>query len=137
MGQYNKELEELRAQMTIVNEEIMHSLNKFFTISSKIGEIKDKTGLPHFDPVRESDMLIDIQLKNRGPAPQDLLKRIFREILKASVEDMGIGTRKKLMVNRLPDSKDLIIDVNGIKIGGEKSVLIAGPCAVEIGRAHV
>lgn len=131
MGQYNKELEELRAQMTIVNEEIMHSLNKFFTISSKIGEIKDKTGLPHFDPVRESDMLIDIQLKNRGPAPQDLLKRIFREILKASVEDMGIGTRKKLMVNRLPDSKDLIIDVNGIKIGGEKSVLIAGPCAVE------
>lgn len=131
MGQYNKELEELRAQMTIVNEEIMHSLNKFFTISSKIGEIKDKTGLPHFDPVRESDMLIDIQLKNRGPAPQDLLKRIFREILKASVEDMGIGTRKKLMVNRLPDSKDLIVDVNWIKIGGEKSVLIAGPCAVE------
>ena len=76
-------------------------------------------------------MLIDIQLKNRGPVSQELLKRIFREILKASVEDMGIGARKRLMVNRLPDSKDLIIDVNGIKIGGEKPVLIAGPCAVE------
>ena len=131
MEQCNKELEELRQQMTDVNEDIMNNLNRFFTISRKIGEVKDKTGLPHFDPVRESDMLIDIQLKNRGPVSQELLKRIFREILKASVEDMGIGARKRLMVNRLPDSKDLIIDVNGIKIGGEKPVLIAGPCAVE------
>ena len=76
-------------------------------------------------------MLIDIQLKNRGPVPQDLLKRIFREILKASVEDMGIGTRKRLQVNRFSDSSDLVIDVKGTKIGGERPVLIAGPCAVE------
>lgn len=131
MEQYTKELDKLRSQMTNVNEDIMHNLNKFFTISNKIGEVKDKLGLPHFGPTRESEMLIEIQLKNKGPMPQDLMKRIFKEIFKASVEEMGVGTRQKLKVNRLPGTKDLIIDVNGVKIGDNRPVLIAGPCSVE------
>jgi len=36
------ELIERRAQMTKVNEKIMQSLNEFFQISNRIGEIKDK-----------------------------------------------------------------------------------------------
>jgi len=35
------------------------------------------------------------------------------------------------MVYRQADSKDTVVDVNGIEIGGEKIVIIAGPCAVE------
>jgi 3-deoxy-7-phosphoheptulonate synthase/chorismate mutase len=131
MEQYKKELEHLRAQMSKVNEVIMYNLNQFFKISNEIGQIKDKMGLIHFDPVRESEMLKEIRLKNRGPMPQDLMKRIFREIFKASVEEMGVGTRKRLKVNRLPNTRDLVILVNGIRIGDEKPILISGPCSVE------
>lgn len=35
------------------------------------------------------------------------------------------------MVYRQADSKNTVVDVNGIEIGGEKIVIIAGPCAVE------
>jgi len=131
MEQYKKRLQELRAQMTKVNEKLMHNLNDFFQISNSIGEVKNKMGLAHFDPVRESEMLKEIQLKNKGPMPQDLMKRIFKEIFKASVEEMGVGARRRLKVNRLPDTKDLVIVVNGIEIGGEKPILMAGPCSVE------
>lgn len=131
MEQYKERLQELRAQMTRVNEKLMHNLNDFFQLSNNIGEVKDKMDLPHFDPVRESEMLKEIQLKNKGPMPQDLMKRIFKEIFKASVEEMGVETRRRLQVNRLPKSNDLVIVVSGIAIGGEKPVLISGPCAVE------
>jgi len=104
-------LEELRSQMTRVNEKIMHHLNEFFEISNHIGHIKDEMGLPHFDPVRESEMLSEIRSKNKGPMPYDLMKRIFKDIFRASVEEMGVGTRKKLEVNRLPDSEALVIVV--------------------------
>ncbi len=35
------------------------------------------------------------------------------------------------LANRMFHPEDTIIDVNGIKIGGQKIVMIAGPCAVE------
>ena len=131
MEEKNERLKELRSQMTHVNERIMHYLNEFFQISNNIGQVKDKMGLPHFDPVRESEMLREIRRKNKGPMPYDLMKRIFKDIFRASVEEMGVGTRKKLEVNRLPDSKARVIVVNGVEIGGERPVLMAGPCAVE------
>jgi len=131
METYKQQLEKLRAEMSAVNEGIMCNLNRFFEISNQIGEVKDKLGVPHFDPVRESEMLKEIREKNQGPMPQDLMKRIFKEIFLASVEEMGVGQRQKLKVNRLPGGKDLVIDVKGIQIGGKKPVLIGGPCSVE------
>lgn len=131
MGQYMKELEELRAQMTKVNEAIMHNLNELFRISNRIGEAKDKMSLPHFDPLRESVMFKEIQQKNKGPMPQDLMKRVFKEVFKATVEEMGVGARRRLQVKRLPHGKGLVITVKGMRIGGEKPILMAGPCSVE------
>lgn len=131
MEEKKERLKELRSQMTQVNEKIMHNLNEFFEISNKIGQVKDEIGVPHFDPVRESEMLREIREKNRGPMPYDLMKRIFKDVFRASVEEMGVGARKRLEVNRLPDREDLVIVVNGVEIGGERPILMAGPCAVE------
>jgi 3-deoxy-7-phosphoheptulonate synthase/chorismate mutase len=131
MEENRERLEELRAQMTKVNEKIMHNLNAFFQISNKIGGVKDEMGMPHFDPVRESEMLREVREKNKGPMPYDLMKRIFKDIFRASVEEMGVGTRKRLEVNRLPGSENLVIVVNGTEIGGKRPVLMSGPCAVE------
>lgn len=126
-----KRLEELRDQMTGVNEEIMNYLNQFFEISNRIGKVKDELGLPHFDPVRESEMLREIREKNGGPMPYDLMKRIFKDIFRASVEEMGVESHQRLQVNRLPESEDVVIAVNGIEIGGGAPILMAGPCSVE------
>lgn len=131
MQKYKKKLEELREKMSSVNEDLMHNLNDLFEISNKIGEMKDKMDLPHFDPVRESQMLKEILSKNKGPASQDILKRIFKEIFSATVDEMKVGKRTRLKVKRLSNSKGLVIDVKGIQIGGEKPVLIGGPCSVE------
>jgi len=128
----NKErLKELRSQMTHVNEKIMNHLNEFFQISNRIGHVKDEMGLPHFDPVRESEMLREIREKNKGPMPYDLMKRIFKDLFRASVEEMGVGKRRRLEVDRLPDREGQVIVVNGVEIGGQRPVLMAGPCAVE------
>ena len=131
MEKYAKDLEELRARMTEVNKAIVDNLNEFIKISNEIGYVKDKRGLTHFDPVRESQMLKEVQKTNNGPMPDDLMKRIFKELFKVSVEEMGVETRKRLEVNRLPGGNNLVIVVNGIEIGGERPVLMAGPCAVE------
>lgn len=130
MEQDTKELQKLRAQMTQINEAIMHHLNDFFKIAQMIGEVKDKLGLPHFDPVRESEMLKEVEKKNMGPMSQDLVRRIFKEIFKASVDEMEVNFRKGLQVQSFSEEKT-IIRINNIEIGGKQPVLIAGPCSVE------
>ncbi len=124
-------LESLRLQMSKVNMEILEKLTEFFHISKQIGKEKDKLGLPHFDPQRESQMLIDIQFLNKGPVSQKIITGLFRDIFRASVVDMGDETRKQLNINRNESSSDLVVEVNGIQIGGGLPVLMAGPCAVE------
>ena len=131
MDSYKERLKELRSQMTLVNERIMHNLNEFFQISNQIGRVKDDMGLPHFDPVRESEMLREIRDKNQGPMPYDLMKRIFKDLFRASVEEMGAGKRRELGVNRVPGHEAHVVVVNGMEIGGSRPVLMAGPCAVE------
>lgn len=131
MDDYNETLKKLRDEMTALNETIMGHLNHFFSISNQIGTIKDKMGLPHYDPVRESDMLKEILLKTRGPMPAEDMQRVFMEIFKSSVKEMGAGARRKLKVSRYPGKEGKVIDVGGVIIGGAKPVLIGGPCAVE------
>ena len=124
-------LEALRSQMSEANKKIFANLSEFFKISKQIGKEKDMLGLPHFDPVRESQMLIDIQLLNKGPVSQKIITKIFKDIFNASVEDMGKETRKRLNINRCAKGADLVIHINDIAIGGGTPVLMAGPCAVE------
>ena len=124
-------LENMRQKMTAVNADLLEDLIQFFRVAKQIGQEKDRLGLSHFDPVRESQMLIDVQKLNNGRVSQSIVQHIFKEIFKASVEDMGNESRKKLHVNRISSSEDCIIDVKGVKIGGENPVVIAGPCAVE------
>lgn len=126
-----KALNDLREKMSAINDDLMKTLNRFFSISNQIGQVKDATGLPHFDPVRESEMLNDILSKNRGPMPTPIMGRIFKEIFKASVEEMGAGSRRKLNVSKHSEKDSKIIDLNGILIGAGHPVIISGPCAVE------
>lgn len=131
MENYKKTLKTLREEMAAENDAIMRHLNLFFSISNQIGIVKDEMGLPHYDSVRESEMLKDILLKNQGPMPMNDMQRVFKEIFKSSVEAMGVSARQKLNVTRHPGKGGKVIDVDGVIIGGGRPVIIAGPCAVE------
>jgi 3-deoxy-7-phosphoheptulonate synthase/chorismate mutase len=131
MTKNEKTLKDLREKMSAINDDLLVSLNRFFSISNQIGQVKDAMGLPHFDPVREFEMLKEILSKNRGPMPTSIMQKIFKEIFKASVEEMGSGSRRKLNVSRYSGKGGKIIDLNGILIGAGHPVIISGPCAVE------
>ncbi len=131
MTDYERELSALRARMSALNERIMGNLNEFITLSNRIGEVKDKMGLPHFDPVRESNMLKEVLDANPGPMPGDQMKTVFKAIFRASVEEMGMEKRARLEVNRLPGSRDKVIEVGGVAIGGGRPAIMGGPCSVE------
>lgn len=125
-------LEQLRSEMSQINRNVLQELNQFFQTSNEIGELKEKLGLPYFDPARESQMLQEVLQQNKGPLPTDLVKRLFNEIFKVSVELMGTENKKKLQIQRMPDSQGINITLkNGCKIGGKDTVIMAGPCAVE------
>lgn len=115
----------------MVNEKLISDLNELFTISNQIGWVKERMNVAYRDPVRESEMLKEVEAKNTGPLSQDKMKRIFREIFAATVEEMIEGEQKRLKINRLPTSKDSVIHVKDVAVGSGKPVLIAGPCSVE------
>jgi 3-deoxy-7-phosphoheptulonate synthase / chorismate mutase len=124
-------LEELRARMSLVNESLMENLNEYFRVAGEIGAAKDALGLPHYDAARESEMLGELLKKNPGPMPDDLLKKVFNEIFRASVEVMSRKKERTLKVLRLPGAPDAVVMAGNVAIGGGEPVLFGGPCAVE------
>lgn len=131
MENLRDELIGLQLQMSRVNEKIMDALNEFFTISNRIGVVKEKMKVAFFDPVRESKMLKEIEARNRGPLSQDKMRRIFKGVFAASIEEMGVGSRERLKINRFPNSENTEIAVKGVRIGSKRPAIIAGPCSVE------
>lgn len=130
-GKQMQELQSLRQEMSQINSRLLDDLNDFFRISNQIGLLKQRLGLPFFDPVRESEMQNEVLAANQGPMPNDIVKRLFNEIFKASVDLMGVKAQQKLHVQRLPGAKGHCYQVGGVKIGEGAKVIMAGPCSVE------
>mgnify|MGYP000949849980 CR=1 FL=1 len=125
-------LEALRARMSLVNESIMENLNEYFRVAAAIGQAKDALGLAHYDAARESVMLSELLEKNPGPMPGDILKRVFGEIFRSSVEVMSRKTERTLKILRLPGAPDIPVMAGDVAVGGDAPpALMGGPCAVE------
>ncbi|RCX21392.1 3-deoxy-D-arabinoheptulosonate-7-phosphate synthase /chorismate mutase [Fontibacillus phaseoli] len=124
-------LEELREQLDGINHELLKLLNKRAEIVRSIGEIKDKQGVPKFDPVRERAMLEELTRQNPGPFKDAEVKHIFKEIFKASLNLQEEDHKQQLLVSRKKQPENTVIDVLGTPVGGGSQVMIAGPCSVE------
>lgn len=124
-------LEQLRQQLDGINDQLLTLLNERAVIAKQIGEIKEKQGVPKFDPVRERAMLEDLAHRNPGPFKDAAVKHIFKEIFKASLNLQEEDHTKQLIVSRKNQPEDTLVQVNGTTIGGEAQVMIAGPCSVE------
>lgn len=73
-----------RAEIDEVDEKIIHLLNRRAELVAKVGEIKQFSGLPIYDPARERTVLSNICKANKGPLDNETLKNFFKQIIHQS-----------------------------------------------------
>lgn len=127
----SQQLEPLRKKLNEINHQLLMLLNERAEIVRSIGEIKEKQGVPKFDPVRERAMLDELSKNNPGPFKDSEVKHIFKEIFKASLNLQEEDHKRQLLVSRKKQPDNTVIDVQGTPIGGSSQIMIAGPCSVE------
>lgn len=131
MNPHDSRLRSLRDQIDQVNERILALLQQRGEIVLQIAALKREMGLEGYDPRREEEMLHHLIERAAGPYGIAEVREIFTAIFRASLDLQDIERRKKLHVHR----PDLVpaggIRVGPVAIGGERPVLIAGPCSVE------
>lgn len=125
-----KDLDALRAEIELVNQELLDLLNRRAGLVSKVQAIKTREGIPTFDPEREHQMMLDLVQRNSGPFDDRTIKRLFKEIFKASVSLMESQDQRTMRISRARREQDLEISAGSVTIGREP-VLVAGPCSVE------
>jgi chorismate mutase len=82
-------IDELRAQIDAVDEQIVDLLNKRAEAALAIRALKPKAQLGLFDPRREEEIYERIADFNKGPLYSDDLRAIYATILRVSKEMHG------------------------------------------------
>ena len=77
-------LDELRAQVTDNDREIVEAINKRLELVARIKRFKAENGIAFVDPGREAALLDDLRRTNRGPLSDEGLERILEELLDLS-----------------------------------------------------
>jgi 3-deoxy-7-phosphoheptulonate synthase/chorismate mutase len=129
MNQVN--LEQLRGRLNEINHQLLELLSERARIAQEIGHVKEKQGIPKFDPVREKQMLEELVLRNPGPFDDETVRHLFKQIFQASLNLQLTDHKKQLLVSRKKQKKDTIISLGDVAVGSGKPIMVAGPCSVE------
>jgi 3-deoxy-7-phosphoheptulonate synthase/chorismate mutase len=122
----------LRAKVDEINAQLLDLLSERARIVVQIGQQHSLLGKPHYNPAREEEMLRNLAKANRGPFPEATVKKLFKEIFKASLDLEEDQDQKQLLVSRKVKAQDTVLRIGDVRIGaGEPPVLIAGPCSIE------
>lgn len=125
-------IQELRAKIDILNEQILDLLNKRAAIASEIGKVHSQLGVQLYDPQREAEMLQALEQHNNGPFSNEAIKALFKEIFRATLALEEKEARSKILVQRKSSEDRTIITLpDGTQIGNSVFQVIAGSCAVE------
>jgi len=92
----SKSLQEYRARIDEIDREIVGLLDERVGLAAEIGKTKARDGVPFFDPVREDQVLDRAHASGNGAFPRAVLRRIFREVISAS-----ISLQKRLVIGYL------------------------------------
>ncbi|GAF35876.1 chorismate mutase [Lentilactobacillus farraginis] len=77
----SEELTEARKQINQLDESIVALLTKRFETAAKIGKIKEKQGLPVFDPDREEAVLEGVTALDPNRKTRQYIWNIYRSIM--------------------------------------------------------
>ncbi len=127
----NGKLEELRGQLDSVNQQLLELLSERGRIAQQIGQEKEKQGVPKYDPVREKEMLDELVAQNKGPFDNETIRHLFKQMFQASLKLQQSDHVKHLLVSRKRHKEDTIVSIGDVSVGGDKPILVAGPCSVE------
>lgn len=125
------QINQLRNELDQINEQILQLLSRRAEIVQQVGEFKKDSNLPLYDPEREQSMYAKIVEKNPGPFSDEVIKHLFKEIAKASLNLLEKQREVQLLVSRENQPEDTKISIGNVVFGGDKPVVMAGPCAVE------
>jgi chorismate mutase len=70
-----------RRRIDELDRKLVRMLNQRARAAKNIGRLKRDTKMPIYEPRREQIILQNISKANRGPFPQDELRRIFKRII--------------------------------------------------------
>ncbi|AIZ45264.1 chorismate mutase [Deinococcus radiopugnans] len=126
-------IEDLRSEIDQINRDLLKLLSQRAAVVAQIGHAKTQEGRPnHYDPAREEQQLRELEALNPGPFTNATVKSIFKEIFKASLALEESNDKKQLLVSRKVKKEDTVLDIDGVRIGGnEPPIIIAGPCSIE------
>lgn len=127
-----EKIQKLRGQIDGLNLKILELLSQRAEIAEEIGRAQTSTGMSHYDPQREKQMLDALVEANQGPFSNETVKGLFKEIFKASMHLEDEADKVKYLTSRKTRPEDTVVHIGDIPIGSKHSpVLIAGPCAIE------
>src|SRR4051812_9208194 len=70
-----------RERIDNVDLRILQLLNERTSIAEEIGRIKKDAQMPIYEPKREDQVFCNVTSNNRGPMPDDAVKRVFERII--------------------------------------------------------
>jgi chorismate mutase len=74
-------IDELRAQITSADEEILDAVNRRLELVAKLKAYKAEHGIDFVDPRREEQLLAHLAQVNTGPLSDDGLRELFTALL--------------------------------------------------------
>jgi len=70
-----------RQSIDSLDVRIVELLNERTSVVQEIGRIKHTAQLPVYEPRREDQVFANVTAHNKGPLPDDALRRIFERII--------------------------------------------------------
>src|SRR2546423_15556473 len=75
-------IEDWRAQIDEVDNELLRLLNRRARLAARIGGMKLRAGLPLYDPDREREVLARACRAHAGPPDERAVARLFRPVMR-------------------------------------------------------
>jgi len=95
LGQTDQALARQRAKIDALDARIIALLNERAGVVREVGRIKQQAGLAVADPKRAEEVLQRIASNNRGPLPNENLRRIYERIVAEMTAFEASGTSPK------------------------------------------
>jgi chorismate mutase/prephenate dehydratase len=80
----SKPLHNLRSQIDRMDRDILRMLNQRASLASRIGDVKNESGLEVYSPGREEEVIQRVLEANGGPLQEACVRAIFRELMSGS-----------------------------------------------------